>query len=520
MSLSVAATVCSPRLRVPSEHLGILVDPTAAQVRDMLARAGSDNLQNISILDRPLAQWRAQLRRRLNLAGPVVVTGHQPEFFHAGVLAKLIAVWKLATTTGGSAVFLSVDADMPKHGGVIVPQRADDDLRRVEIALPGYDPRQTYEDQADMPQEKWSEFFSRVAMLYEHSDTSLLPAFSEAWLGGGTDEINFCDAISRGRAALEQTLGLDGITELRISQLCDSPEFRAFARHLMLHAPRLAGDYNTALADYRRRHRLRSPLRPVPALATSGELTEVPLWISRSAEPRRRLYVSHVGDMVRVFADRQLVGEFAKADLAAVDAPWRFEAEGWRLRPRALTLSAFARLFLADLFIHGVGGARYDEITDDYLRRFLNVTPPPMCTVSATLHLPLPRTNVSRSDLLAARRQSRDIHFNPQRYITDILAEMLRRRQELIKQSDELFAAGSRDRSTRRQVFDGIRQLNADILKLAPQRASDLAQQARTLEQHWQHDQIATDREYFVALHSKESLEELVTRLSQQLETS
>ena len=42
-------------------------------------------------------------------------------------------------------------------------------------------------------------------------------------------------------------------------------------------------------------------------------------------------------------------------------------------------------------------------------------------------------------------------------------------------------------------------------------------QRAQVLEQRWKLDRIAFDREYFVALHLKATLEELVSRLRERL---
>ena len=53
-----------------------------------------------------------------------------------------------------------------------------------------------------------------------------------------------------------------------------------------------------------------------------------------------------------------------------IDA-WRsLEAHGFKIRTRALTTTMFARLFLADLFIHGIGGGIYDELTDRIIERY------------------------------------------------------------------------------------------------------------------------------------------------------
>ena len=41
-----------------------------------------------------------------------------------------------------------------------------------------------------------------------------------------------------------------------------------------------------------------------------------------------------------------------------------------RLAPRALTLTAYLRLMIADQFAHGIGGGRYDQVTDAVISRF------------------------------------------------------------------------------------------------------------------------------------------------------
>ena len=49
----------------------------------------------------------------------------------------------------------------------------------------------------------------------------------------------------------------------------------------------------------------------------------------------------------------------------------------------------FARLFLGDLFMHGIGGAKYDQVTDSLVERFFGVKPPGFMTLTATLRLPV-----------------------------------------------------------------------------------------------------------------------------------
>ena len=67
--------------------------------------------------------------------------------------------------------------------------------------------------------------------------------------------------------------------------------------------------------------------------------------------------------------------------------------ENWdsplKIRSRALITTLWARLVLGDLFLHGIGGAKYDQLTDLLIERFFGLTPPGFMVLSATLHLPI-----------------------------------------------------------------------------------------------------------------------------------
>ena len=74
-------------------------------------------------------------------------------------------------------------------------------------------------------------------------------------------------------------------------------------------------------------------------------------------------------------------------------------ARSVRLRTRALTTTLFSRFLLGDLFIHGIGGAKYDELGDEIARRFFGIEPPGFLTVSMTLWLGLPSDPAIRGRL-------------------------------------------------------------------------------------------------------------------------
>jgi hypothetical protein len=510
------------RLVVPQGHYGVLVEPDAAGIRACLARDAAARYDAVPILDTTLGALRARLRRRLDLAGPVILTGHQAGFGHAGVFAKTVAADALAAGAGGVTVFLTVDSDVPKSRQLAVPRVEGNQLQRVFVDVPGCDPRLPSEWQAEVGVDQWAGFFARVRSLWSGSDDSLLQTFADGWLAAARPKPGFCDGMIAAHAAVEKTLDLARARDVRASQLCTTPEFRAFVAHLALRASAFAAQYNQAQRAYRQRYGVRNVHRPAPALRVGADRVELPFWVARRGQPRRRLYVADRGDVVEFFADDEQIGVLRKARLAQAEYqqdPWPVETDGWHLRLRALTLSAFVRLLLADLFVHGIGGAKYDRMTEDFVQRFFGIELSPMCCVSATMHLPLPQHGVSQEDVRAARWASRDIRYNPQRYLANLPRDRLDCREELIQESATLKATRPRDHAVRARVFHEVRRLNGKLLRCDPTRADDLDRRARQLEEQWRQDRVALDREYFFALHRHSDMERLVERVRSHLET-
>src|SRR5204863_8134293 len=97
------------------------------------------------------------------------------------------------------------------------------------------------------------------------------------------------------------------------------------------------------------------------------------------------------------------------------------ESRGIKLRPRALITTMYARLVLSDLFIHGIGGAKYDELTDFIIRRFFGIEPPAYVTATATFRLPIERPNVSLDDVRQNARRIRELRYRPESFLRNPL---------------------------------------------------------------------------------------------------
>lgn len=504
----------APRLRAPKRHLEILVWPEPPLWPALLEAPEPDT----PLLDTSLASLRDELRAALGLAPPVIATGHQCELFHAGVFAKLIAASQLTERFGGSAAYVLVDSDTPKATHLLVPTLRNDEPHVERVAIPSHEPHVPAELQPREPPRVWRAFFERVRQLLPGSERTLLPQYARDVHAGGGDPVEICAAVLAAQDGSLAALGLRSLRDVRISELAETRAFRALVAHLLLHARAFAEHYNAARDDFRAHHRVRSANRPVAPLGIEPQRVELPLWVYREPGPRLALWVEPREDRLVLCAGREPIAALPREALTTAAGAERWlstEAlNGWRLRPRALTLSLFVRLFLADVFIHGIGGMRYDEMTEQFSQGFFGFAPLPAGCVTATVHVALPYEPVREDELRAARRALRDVHYNPQRHLTGLPAKLLAHRQELIERSARLRRERPDDHAERRRVYLDLHAVNARLLASASDQVEALHERVARLEQAWAGQRIATSREYFYALCRSDALQTLTRRLA------
>jgi len=368
------------------------------------------------------------------IARPIVMGGHQPELFHPGVWIKNAALDAYARRLDGTAVNLVVDTDRCARTSVGVPVGTPRDAHLEEVAFDGMAPEMPWEERGVIDQECFASFGRRAdAVLRPLEPDAVLRRWWPLVVERAAESHRLGLAIAQARHAYEARLGLESL-ELPVSELVRLPTVMVFMGWLLAHAARLHEAYNAALADHRRRFAVRGRARPMPDLAVRhdsgpGPWLEVPWWIWTRDDPRRR----------RVFANTATPGTLVLSDMETlrvelpispdtspsrwVDALSRMEEHSLRLRPRALVTTLVARLLVADVFVHGIGGAAYDGITDDIVRRLTGCDPPRHAVVSGTLRLPLGATfpdlesSAPAAELAAVHAALRDLEFHPERHL-------------------------------------------------------------------------------------------------------
>jgi hypothetical protein len=387
----------------------------ADQCREEILQAALSYTRSYRDLSGDPGRWRS--------SNPLIFAGHQPDLLHPGVWAKNFAIDTFAASQGGIAINLLIDADVPKSTSLKVPTGSAQQPILKKIAMDHLPVPVSYENWKITEESLFHSFGRRVA-------TAIEPLVRDPWIDVYWQRVRERARSERGvglclaqaRHQLEGEWGLSTL-ELPQSHFCETEAFRWFTAHLLAQLPRLHEIYNTSVAQYRRTYNLRSSTHPVSDLVEENGWLEAPFWIWDAQNPcRRRLLCRPQGDVLLLADGLGLEIPLAltpdgDADIAVsqlADA----SKSGIRIRTRALMTTMFVRLLCGDIFVHGIGGGKYDQVTDSIIHRFFDIDPPEYMVLSGTLRLQVARPPAPASSLGAINRELRDLKFNPDRFLS------------------------------------------------------------------------------------------------------
>lgn len=363
----------------------------------------------------------------------IVMAGHQPELFHPGVWYKNFVLSELGARFNCLAINLVVDNDIAGNDSIRFPTvRAggvSGKASLIDVAIgseafdkPGPDvPLETRELQ------DWGTFESFGKRVAESvADWVESPIVNKLWphvlnvagrVSGESSRLRLGAAIAAGRHRYEHEFGLRTL-EVPVSRIASTEAFAQFTKVVIDDALRFREFHNQVLFEYRAVHGIRSTSHPVPELDVTDEgWVEVPFWVWHvESTGRKRLFVKNEAEHVRLTDREDWEIEIPTVSLA--EALQGLMSQGVAIRPKALMTTMFSRLVLCDLFLHGLGGAKYDELTDVIAARFFAVELPRYFTLTATLKLPTELELVSRRDVVAIERKMRELEFHPERLLT------------------------------------------------------------------------------------------------------
>jgi hypothetical protein len=366
------------------------------------------------------ARLGVPLAARQHAPQRIVMTGHQPELYHPGVWIKDFLLERIARETGALGIDIVVDSDTFDTLRIEAPcMRPDVQRCREYLAVGG--PDTCYACVPSLTPDQADEFSaSCLEMLHTLPAPSVARHYAEfavALRSAAADATNLAELTTFARRRYEASAGT-GYLELPVTTMVRGRAFLRFCADILLRAESFARVYDGELGEYRERANIRSQAQPFPDLQRRGDLQEVPFWIV-DGQRRGAAYVRVLsGEVALCAADgSEVVALGADVD-SAIEA--LASLPGIVVAPRAVTLTLFTRMFVADLFIHGIGGARYDAVTDAVAAGWYGVEPPPYVVASMTLYLPIGVHAVTDDEVARAHEDVNRLKHNPDQMLDRI----------------------------------------------------------------------------------------------------
>jgi hypothetical protein len=456
------------------------------------------------------------------------VAGHQPALYHPGVWVKSFAIHEMASRSGGLSLNLSVDTDVMSSTRIRVPTGGRSAPRIERVAFDADRPRSPWEENEILDRELFESFDRRVGdLLRVWHVTPLLREYWPIAVEASQRFSRICDCLMAARSQVERQWGA-GNLELPMSRLYELDPFLWFVGHILAQLPRFCEVHNQVLGEYRVINHVRSRTHPVPELTTKDGWVEAPFWVWRRGDMvRSRLFARQSGREVLLSDGRE---EFARLPLSpqmdaccAVEVLRELPKTGIRLRARALTTTLFARLCLADLFVHGIGGAKYDEMTDRILSRFFGVPVPGFLTMTATLYPSLAEPfRVAPEDETRIQRLLRDLRWNPDRHVAadrPEVARLIAEKRTLVAELQSIDEPCCTRRARHAHSlenfkrFKRIHEINRQLAAFAADQERRASEELIEIRRQLEANSVLEDREYAFCLYPPGKLRRLMASL-------
>ena len=307
-------------------------------------------------------------------------------------------------------------------------------------------------------------------------------------------------ALMKANLDLDHSLGLEHAASL-VSPMLEGGAWMALVHHLMCDAPAFAKVYNAALAAFRAAHKTRSPNRPMPDLFVSEQSVEAPFWLDNLTDGTRSrpsVFATPNGFVLQLLGGEEFLFDACHGGLEPAErlGRWLKQTNHRLSATRADAHDLHPRLFIADNFVHGIGGGRYDQVSDEIIRQYFKIDPPAFSVTTATMFFPgaADRMRVCIPCVLRGGHRLKHAVLGEKKKGMLAEIESLPRRS---MQRRTVFANMHRQRNERLATDSTIAKWE--------QRLRD--DQARQIE-----DAAYFDRELFYAIQSRQRLLEMIER--------
>lgn len=348
----------------------------------------------------------------------VFSAGHQPVIYHSGILYKNYLLSRvLRQTPGALGLNVGIDTDAGDGGEIffieaqLLPEPRPV-IRAVSIRAASAQLTSAAGDEIFLTQRladsnALREKFARIRRGLAATGHAA-EAIRAAETGALYERLAGAD-LSLANTLLRRAYeGAPPYLDVPFSRMLLFPAVAAVLRGLLRDAGAVADLYDATLDRYRLDHKIKNLANPFPNLRREESYRELPFWvIDRRRGSREPLWFTPT--------ESGLVYARGASKIALDLAPFAgtLACGDLLIAPRALLTTMLLRLLFSDLFVHGTGGAKYDQLTDRFIRSRLNLDAPRYATASASRYLFAPaRAQYEAARDREARRREMTFHID------------------------------------------------------------------------------------------------------------
>ncbi|OGI05754.1 MAG: hypothetical protein A2Y40_02700 [Candidatus Margulisbacteria bacterium GWF2_35_9] len=280
----------------------------------------------------------------------LIMTGHQPTIYHSGILAKNLSLNTFAQETKTAAINIIIDTDSGNGGNIYYPSILNAEPEVQSISISDNSPLYLYQKIVGS-----NEIENTLNLIHTGLTTvslNFVTAKSKKVLSlyKQLSGMSLCEANTIARRYLSPS---NHYYELPLSLILKSSYIQTLFSKILADGDAFSNQYNQALHTYRLDHKIKNNANPFPDLKPN----ETPFWLIDSSKKDRSSFFNST------------------------------KPENCFLAPKAFLITLLLRFCLSDLFIHGKGGAKYDQFLDYWVSIYYKMQAPSFVSVSEDRYL-------------------------------------------------------------------------------------------------------------------------------------
>ena len=426
---------------------------------------------------------------------PYIVTGHQPGLCHPGVWIKNFLADKLARENKGTAFDIIIDSDCQAEIGCYLLTRNEKIKRKKEV-LVKLGIKQPFECCFVPDSDRFKDFYQKIRADIQSFPDNPLIKYAENFFKKGENALSVSGNIAEFLVKTRKGYEIEGdlfYLDIMLSRICKTDSFLLFTLHVAEDIKRFYEIYNRQLENYRISHKLRYKANPFPDLKKDMDKFEIPFWCIND-NIRKPIWITLEGSYISFYSEDTCLFRYKKGDFG--HAIKIIDEEQINMRPKAVLLTLFIRLFFANMFVHGLIGAKYDEIADGIMEKYFRVKPPQYIAASLTLFPDFPVNRIQKNDIEKLKKIMRNIKFKPEIFEDRVEGQESKKKFKILVEQKHKLLRQKPDKKGKGEHYRKVKTVTENLSNFLNNYFLEIRDQLRILEEKEQENQIVCYREF------------------------